>query len=173
MPKESAIILPVGEAEPIVSSLRRQYDKSASLGVPAHITLLYPFRPPHLAEMDVENLADFFSAIPAFEFSLSEARRFPRTAYLHPDVPERFVEIIRKLVEKWPEYQPYHGVFRDIIPHLSVAHDADIEVLEAVQQCLLQHLPIGCMAKEAWLLFSDDNGFWSKRSCFPLEAFPK
>lgn len=173
MPRESAIILPVGEAEPVVSSLRRQYDKSASLGVPAHITLLYPFRPPHLAETELENLADFFSAMPAFEFSLSEVRRFPRTAYLHPDGPERFADIIRKLVEKWPECQPYHGAFRDIIPHLTVADDVDVEVLEAVQKCLLQHLPIACIAKEARLLFSDDNGFWSRRECFPLKAFPK
>lgn len=168
MPKESAIILPVGEAEPIVSSLRRQYDKSASMGVPAHITLLYPFRPPHLAETDVENLADFFSAIPVFEFSLNEVRRFPRTAYLHPDVPERFADIIRKLVQKWPECPPYHGAFRDIIPHLTVAHDTDAEVLKVVQKCLLQHLPIACIAKEAWLLFSNDSGFWTRRGCFPF-----
>ena len=170
MSKESAIILPVGEAEPIVSSLRRQYDKSAGLGVPAHITLLYPFLPPHLAEAEIENLAEFFNRITAFEFSLSEARRFPRTAYLHPDAPERFVDIIRKLLEKWPGCQPYSGAFPDTIPHLTVADDVDIAVLEVVQKYLLQHLPITCIAKEAWLLFSDDNGFWSRRRHFPLDG---
>ncbi|HEV3039608.1 MAG TPA: 2'-5' RNA ligase family protein [Candidatus Angelobacter sp.] len=168
MPNESAIIMPVGEVEPIVASLRMQYDKSASLGVPAHITLLYPFRPASTAEKEIENLVEFFSAISTFEFSLAEVRRFPRTAYLHPDVPERFTDIIRKLLEKWPDCQPYHGAFQDIIPHLTVADDVDVHELDMVQERLLHRLPVTCIAKEAWLLFSDDNGFWSKKICFPL-----
>src|SRR5437016_8625496 len=148
MPNESAIVIPVGEVEPLVASLRLQHDKSARLGVPAHITLLCPFHPPHMAEKELANLAEIFSAIPAFEFSLIEVRRFPQTAYLHPDVPERFTDIVRKLLEKWPACQPYNGAFSDIIPHLTVADHADTRILEMVQERLLHHLPVACMAKE-------------------------
>ena len=156
MANESAIIVPVGKAESIVGSLRMQYDKSASLGVPAHITLLYPFRPPDLAEKQIRSLAEFFSAIPAFEFSLNEVRRFPRMAYLHPDQPERFSSIIRRLLEKWPDCQPYSGIFQDIIPHLTVADQVDAQVLDLVQERLFHHLPITCIANKAWLLFSNE-----------------
>ena len=50
--------MPIGEAGPIVAPLRLQYDRAASLGVPAHITLLYPFRPPHAAAGEIETLAE-------------------------------------------------------------------------------------------------------------------
>ncbi len=168
MPNESAIIVPVGEAEPIVAPLRLQHDGSARLGVPAHITLLYPFLPPRFAESEIENLVELFSAIPVFEFSLIEVCRFPRTAYLHPNEPQRFTEIVKKLLETWPDCRPYNGAFADIIPHLTVADDADAQTLDMVQERLLKHLPIACVVREAWLLFSNDIGLWSRKACFPL-----
>lgn len=148
--------------------LRLQHDRSARLGVPAHITLLCPFLPPRFAESEIENLAEIFGAIPTFEFSLIEVRRFPRTAYLHPDEPQRFTEIIKKLLERWPDCRPYNGAFADIIPHLTVADHADAQTLDMVQEHLLKYLPIACVAREAWLLFSNEIGVWSRQGCFPL-----
>lgn len=170
MANESAIIMPVAEVEPIVGPLRLQYDRSAALGVPAHITLLFPFYQPKKAESQLEKLAGFFNGIVGFEFSFVEVRRFPRAAYLHPDHTERFIEIINGLVQKWPEYKPYGGAFPDIVPHLTVADQADAGVLDTVQASLRDRLPIPCFAAEAWLLFSDDRGFWSRRERFPLGA---
>ena len=47
MPKpESALVILVPEAEPLVRPFRHRFDPSAALGVPAHITLLYPFIAP-------------------------------------------------------------------------------------------------------------------------------
>jgi hypothetical protein len=40
---ESAIIVPVPAVEPLVSQWRQRFDVSARHGVPAHITVLYPF----------------------------------------------------------------------------------------------------------------------------------
>ena len=170
MTNESAIIMPVDEAEPTVAPLRLQHDRSARLGVPAHITLLYPFSPPPFAESEIENLAELFSSIPVFEFSLIEMRRFTRTAYLRPNEPRRFTEIVKTLLERWPDCRPYNGAFVDIIPHLTVADHADAQTLDMVEQHLLKHLPITCLAKEAWLLFNNDIGFWSRKACFRLGA---
>lgn len=87
MASESAIIVPIDGVGSVVTSLRRQYDKAASLGVPAHITLLYPFQSPPAAAEEIETLAGLFSKVPAFAFSFTEVRRFPATLYLHPDNP--------------------------------------------------------------------------------------
>ena len=43
---ESALVVLVPEAEALVKPFRDRYDPSAAVGVPAHITLLYPFKPP-------------------------------------------------------------------------------------------------------------------------------
>ena len=42
-PRETALILPVADAEPAVARWRLAHDPSAAQGVPARITPLYPF----------------------------------------------------------------------------------------------------------------------------------
>ena len=44
----SAFAVKVPAAEPLVGDLRRRYDATVALGVPAHITLLVPFMDPAL-----------------------------------------------------------------------------------------------------------------------------
>jgi hypothetical protein len=43
---ESAVLVPVPEAERGVSGHRNRLDRAAVWGVPAHVTVLYPFVPP-------------------------------------------------------------------------------------------------------------------------------
>ena len=43
---ESALVVLVPEADPLVGPFRSFFDPSAALGVPAHVTLLYPFVEP-------------------------------------------------------------------------------------------------------------------------------
>ena len=168
MGNESAVIIPVPEVEPIVASLRSQYDRTARLGVPAHITLLYPFRPPQAISGEIGVLRDICMPIEAFAFSFTEVRRFPATAYLHPDRSETFAQITRTLMERWPDCRPYSGAFADITPHLTVADKVDGETLDAVEAALRSRLPIKCIAQEVWLLTCDAEGMWSRRALFPL-----
>jgi len=46
MAAQSAVLVPVPEAEPAVSRHRARLDRAAAWGVPAHVTILYPFAPP-------------------------------------------------------------------------------------------------------------------------------
>lgn len=136
MGNESAVIVPIPEVEPIVGPFRLQYDRSARLGVPAHITLLYPFCRPQNVDGELKALGDFCALIEAFPFSFTEVRRFPAAAFLHPDKSETFAQITRVLMKMWPECKPYGGVFSDIIPHLTVADRVDLETLNAVEGSL-------------------------------------
>jgi 2'-5' RNA ligase len=170
MGNESAVIIPIPEVEPIVGPLRLHYDRAAHLGVPAHITLLYPFCPTQTVSAEIKTLRDVCASIEAFPFSFVEVRRFPATAYLHPDKSEAFVQITRTLVKTWPDYKPYRGTHPDIVPHLTVADHVDIETLNAVEDSLRCQLPIRCFAREVWLLASNDSGMWSKKALFPLAA---
>ena len=45
MSTETALVVLVPEAEAIVGRLRQRYDPSAAVGMPAHITINYPFLP--------------------------------------------------------------------------------------------------------------------------------
>jgi hypothetical protein len=168
MGNESALIIPVPEVESVVGPLRLEYDRAARLGVPAHFTLLYPFRSPQGIDREIKMLQELCASIKLIPFSFTEVRHFPATAYLHPNRPEAFTQIIRTLMKMWPDCQPYGGAFHDIIPHLTVADQVDDETLRAIEDSVRPRLPIECVAREVWLLTSDPAGFWSKQASFPL-----
>jgi 2'-5' RNA ligase len=170
MPLESGIILPTPEAEAVVGHLRWLHDPQARFGVPAHITLLYPFAHPSRIGEAAGALQQLFRLVPAFEFSLVEVRRFPATAYLHPEPSATFVQLTERLVHQWPEFPPFGGAFSTVIPHLTVAHHAATDVLDTVDRNVASHLPIRCRATEAWLMCSDEHGFWQRHEVFPFSA---
>ena len=75
---QTAVIVPVPHADPIVRSWRRKFDRSAPFGVPAHITVLYPFIPTNqLTAADRSELTEIFAGEKAFAMQLIELRQFP------------------------------------------------------------------------------------------------
>ena len=77
MPTLSALIVPVPAAEQLVGSWRWQLDRSARWGIPAHITLVYPFAPPETVDAGaVSRLRTLVGGAEPFAFSLVGPRRF-------------------------------------------------------------------------------------------------
>ena len=173
-PTQSALLVPVPEAEPAVGEWRSKYDSSARLGVPAHITLLAPFvHPDELSfEQELHLQMLFFDTAP-FDFRLTEVRRWPLVVYLAPEPRERFMALIDPLVAWFPEYPPYGGIHEEVIPHLTVAEcerEGSCEdpraVLEEVQRAMSSVVPIEARAHEVWLMTG--NVRWSLRRRFRL-----
>ena len=167
---ESALIVPVPEAEDLVGEWRERYDDSARTGVPAHVTLLYPFLPPEdVTKADLEGLSALFAAAAATRYELVAVRRFSRgVLYLAPE-PEAFLrELTGRIWARYPHRPPYGGVFEDVIPHLTVAQVEDSGVLDAVEASLAPGLPIAAHATEAWLMLQDEDGRWRAGHRFPL-----
>ena len=78
--RESAVIVAVPQAEPAVGELRLRHTYDAPLGLPPHVTLLYPFVPPAELTEDVEErLARLIAAAPAFDVVFA-ARRAGRSS---------------------------------------------------------------------------------------------
>src|SRR5262249_43231292 len=112
---ESALIVSVPEAEPHVAHLRERYDPAARLGVPAHITLLFPFFSPERITAAVrDEIREIASATTAFSFRLAGPRRFPGVLYLAPEPLAPLVELTEALVRRFPEFPPYGGQFPTI-----------------------------------------------------------
>lgn len=75
---KSALAVLVPEAEVLVKPFRDKYDPSATDRYPAHVTVLYPFKPPDkLTKTDFDNLSRYFALFKPFHFSLVATRRFP------------------------------------------------------------------------------------------------
>lgn len=119
---ESAVIVRVAEAEPMLSGLRQQYEPAAALGVPAHITLYYPFtRPTLITPQVLHALRQALARTQPFTYRLKRVGRFPRVVYLAPEPAEPFVDLIVAIGRSFPGTKPYRGRYPQIVPHLTVA----------------------------------------------------
>ncbi len=169
---QSALVIFVPEAEPLVGRYRSRSDPSALEGCPAHITLLYPFKPPgEIGDAELAALADSFAGFAPVTYSLVAPRRFPGVLYLAPDPKKAFIEMTLGLVARFPETPPYGGRHREIVPHLTVAQIADEgrlnDVSKAFAEAAEEALPIAACAKDVELIDSC-SGRWEVRRTFKL-----
>jgi 2'-5' RNA ligase len=152
------LVIAVPEAEPHVAALRLVHDSSAALGVPAHVTILFPFAPPE--SVDEEALAGLVASHSAFAFELASVEHFGEdVTYLAPVPADPFSVLTRAVAARWPDYPPYEGVHDEVVPHLTVG-EARLE--------LAPPLPISCEAREVLLLEEEPGGHWRLRRRFPL-----
>lgn len=166
---ESAIIVRVLEAEPLVGRLREEFDSSAGLGVPAHITVLTPFMPPErISDAIVQQLRSSISRIRPIEFRLGTVGRFPGVLYLAPEPSGPFVELIARLVREFPEYPPYGGEFQHIVPHLTVADGGESQVAEARLLDLIRERGPVLATCEGLRIIENSAGRWREMCQLPF-----
>lgn len=157
-PTESAIIVAVPPAEPVVARHRDRFDAAASWGVPAHVTILYPFvDPAALDGVAVERLRHAVGGVEPFRCA------FDRTAWFgtdvlwlapEPDIPFRL--LTAAVVQAFPTHLPYGGVYgTDPTPHLTVAESRLANRLEdvvEVERQVRSRLPIAAAVSEVLLI---------------------
>jgi 2'-5' RNA ligase len=166
MPR-SALIVAVPEAEPLVHEWRLRYD-NAALGVPAHITVIFPFVPAEeIGQELLRELRELFAAQPAFSFTLARVARFPDVAWLAPDPSDPFRWLTDLTWSRYPDYPPYEGIHDEVIPHLSVGR-GDTAFQDEVDAALSPHLPIAADAGEVTLIVEDESEHWTESERFPL-----
>jgi 2'-5' RNA ligase len=170
---ESALIVRVREAQPLVGKLRDQFDSSAKLGVPAHITVLYPFMPPErITAAVLEEVSHAISGAQPFEFRLACVKRFPGVLYLAPEPSAPFVDLTNRIARQFPEFPPYEGRFQPVVPHLTVADGGDSQASDAEAQLLVimrEHGPV--FAKCASVVLIDNfSGLWREKCEISLVA---
>jgi 2'-5' RNA ligase len=159
MPRRTALIVAVPEAEPLVGALRLAHDPSAALGAPAHITILFPFAPPE--SVDEEAVGALIGAHKAFDYLLTGMAVFADGAtYLTPVPAEAFSELTDAVRKRWPEYPPYEGAIETVIPHLTVSTFAPVAVDAP--------FPIPARADHVTLIEEDERGRWAERRRFAL-----
>jgi 2'-5' RNA ligase len=155
---QTALIVVVPEADAYVRDIRLQHDSSAVLGVPAHITLLYPFAGSD--EVDEQALGELLAGHTAFEFVLDRIERWnDGIVWLHPEPSQPFAELTAAIWRRWPDYPPYAGTIERVIPHLTVSE-------RPIQ--LELDLPIRSRADTVSLIEQASDGTWSTRRLFPL-----
>ena len=164
---DSALIVAIPEAESVVARFRIVHDAVAAYGIPAHVTVIYPFVPrAHLTNEVRDAVSAIFGAIPAFDYRFDRVGRFgDTTVYLEPEPADSFVGLTNAIHARWPEHPPYGGVHDVVIPHLTVADGLDVsttdEVEAVVREALMRHGPIVGRAFDVAVMTGGSDSRWS------------
>jgi 2'-5' RNA ligase len=171
---ETALLVTVPEAEPLVGALRHRYDASADAGIPAHVTVLYPFLGVGRIDAEViDALTGLLAAHEPFEITFTRCGRFPDVLHLPPEPAAPFRALTAAVTGRWPEAQPYAGKFDGVHPHLTVAYARKPvtygpELFDAVEAELRPGLPFGARVGSVGLFVCDESERWHQRQTFAL-----
>jgi len=140
----------------------------AARGVPAHVTILHPFRP--VVDDTTARVVETIAArIDSFDATFAAVGRFPdKVVFLEPQPIDRFKEMTRTFVGAFPDCPPYGGAFPDPHPHLTVGSRVDEEVAERLAQEMAIGLPFSTHVDRLTLLVEDDSGQWTVSTAWPL-----
>jgi 2'-5' RNA ligase len=168
----TSLVVLVPDAELLVQEFRERFDPSAEVGMPAHITVLYPFVPAWGVDAGLlVELRDLFHCISSFTFSLTGLGRFPGVLYLEPDPSAPFEHLTHLVANKYPEHPPYGGAHSLIVPHLTVAHWENPAQLVAIEEEFMQEhghkLPVTGHVSDVALV-AQIEGIWEVGARFRL-----
>ncbi len=173
-PSQSALIVVVPEAEPVVGPHRAALDPAAAWGVPAHVTVLFPFLPPgELTGGTLTAVRDVVATVPAFDVTFGRVRWFgDTTVWLDPAPAEPFQHLTRAVWDRFPQAPPYGGEYGDgVTPHLTVGHQAPRDALQAAADAVAGGLPLRARVEEVRLVVgSPVPGSWRTLTTFALGA---
>jgi hypothetical protein len=165
-----AIIVEVPEAEPVVASHRTRLDSHARFGVPAHVTLLFPFAPPALIGEDrMRRIGEVVASVPWFDYQLIRTDWFDtQVLWLAPDDSRPFLSLTARLSAAFPDWPPYGGQFDQVVPHLTVADHHALVDMQAAERAVQPHLPIRAVARNVSLFAEHESGRWARAGTFAL-----
>jgi 2'-5' RNA ligase len=171
--QESALIVEIPDIESTVATFRKAHDPVAIRGIPAHVTVLYPFKQPNeLTNEILDEVEQIVSRHDAFDVVFTTVQAFSNVVWLGPEPAIPFKRITQHLVDRYPSCPPYEGKHADSIPHLTVAHatpGVGIPELERLANLALAgRLPISGRARAVSLYVSETDTDWRRIRVFPL-----
>jgi len=173
LPIESGLAVLVPAAELLVGPFRDKYDPSGAAGMPTHITLLHPFKPPvEIDQIVFDKLRECFSRFQPIAFLCPpSAASTTECWHLIPEPDEPFRLLTLAIWDSYPETPPYGGRYSRVVPHLTVAQLADEHQAEQVAikfaRASRRQLPIHATAAEIALM-DTLTGSWQVRATFAL-----
>ena len=170
-PTESAVVVNVPVAEPVVGEHRLRLDAAASWGVPAHVTVLYPFvAPVDIDDVVLTALARAVSTVEPFEATWARTAWFDQgVLWVAPEPAGPFRALTEAVVREFPAYPPFGGQHPEIIPHLTVGNGAPLDDLLDAERVVSALLPFSMPITHVQVLAGTKaSGSWRLLAEFPL-----
>ncbi|MFJ7586693.1 2'-5' RNA ligase family protein [Streptomyces sp. NPDC097617] len=166
-PGTTAVVILLPDAAPLLEAVRRIDPALVRHGVPAHVSLLYPFVPESaLTGQDEKGVRSLAASFPAADLLLGEVVAEP--GFVAVAVPE-LQPVVDAFHARWPGLRPYRGRFGPWpAAHLTVALGADNPTAATpVRDAVGSLLPLRTRAAAVQLVALTENG-WRARLTAPL-----
>jgi hypothetical protein len=127
----SAVIVPIVLPSRL-ASLRDAGDRMAAHGVPAHVTVLFPFLAVDALTPTVRSaLARLAAKSPPFVARFSRVERRQEMVWLVPASQRPFLDLTLAVAALSPDHPPYGGIHDTLIAHLPPIETTDRQARDA------------------------------------------
>jgi 2'-5' RNA ligase len=153
---------------PELEELRQHHDPMAPLGVPAHVTVLYPFLPrAELTPAVRRQIARLTRGVRPFDVGFERAGQFPGVVWLAPEPPEPFVALTELFAAAFPDHPPYGGAHDEIVPHLTLGFGTE-GVLGRLARLVRGRPPFRERLRAIEVIAESGEDRWHRRWRIPL-----
>ncbi len=161
---ETGLVLSLRSLDPALRPWRR-HDPAAKLGMPPHVTLIYPFMDSRAVDEAVrEQVRRALAGFAAQELVFDRLGSFPGGVWLEPADPAPILALIEALAAAFPAHPPFGGAFETVIPHLTIAQGPPARLTRIAREAPAV-LPLHARA-DAVTLFARSEEGW-----IPIERF--
>ncbi|WP_338051295.1 2'-5' RNA ligase family protein [Pseudonocardia acidicola] len=161
-------MLPVPAADPLLTAVAAQYPDTVREGLPAHLTVLYPFVPADELDASViEACARIVDGLAPLPVRFARCRARPGLIYLAPEPPDQVQRLLEAVWARWPDIPPYGGKYADASAHVSIALGPQEADRDAIVRLVEPLLPIKSRLAELQVAVLGEGG-WAIRSRLPF-----
>jgi 2'-5' RNA ligase len=165
---ETALVIVIALPSPL-EALRRRSIADATDGVPAHVTLLYPFADEAQIDTSVlSTVAGIAARHRVMDLTLGEGRRFPDTLYASVEPESTVAALQADLAAAFATLPLYGGAF-DFVPHVSIVEGRAASDPDALSAPAWATLPVK-RTVDAVALITRRGSRWATRHRFPLRT---
>jgi hypothetical protein len=135
------LVVLVPEADAALAASNRLLPSDKRLTAPAHITLVYPFLPSDLVVAARAEMENFFAGLRPVSFRLHVGWFGREVLILIPVPAEPLIQLTQSVLDRWPEYPYYGGLYDKVEPHLSLGFGT-AQLLEPIAAAVEPYVPI-------------------------------
>jgi 2'-5' RNA ligase len=168
-PRDDTALIIAVRLPPALERLRQRGVRDAGDGLPAHVTLLYPFLGPSAIGADVlAAIRRVTGGADAFPYSLVGRGTWPGTLYATVEPERPFRSLYEALAAAFPDHPIYGGRF-PFTPHVTIADGSAGGDDDIAGDPAWADLPVRLVARGADLLVRGADR-WSVRHHLPFRS---
>ncbi len=166
----TSIDISLPELSKFVDKWRKPTVEVANVGVPPHLSLLYPWRKMPVKQSDLVSLGLILETFKPFRLCFNRLETFEvGIVYLALAEETQVRKIMRVLYEAFPDTKPYGGVVTDPVPHVTIAKTQPENLKSfATDISINLTLPIEVFVDKITVMKEDNEGNWSDMYVYSL-----